>query len=76
MQFVVVAATDRNRELVADLAPQRAWLGKAQMDEFVFRWNWRRHYRSAFDLLLGIGLKSAPMDYWALIGRPSPNVIV
>jgi transposase-like protein len=46
---------------------------QAYLDEFVFRWNRRRHYRSAFDTLLGIGLKTAPMDYWTLIGRPSPN---
>ena len=25
------------------------------------------------DMLLGIGLKTAPMDYWTLIGRMSPN---
>ena len=43
------------------------------LDEFVFRWNRRRHYRSAFDTLLGIGLRTAPMDYWTLIGRPSPH---
>ena len=46
---------------------------QAYIDEFVFRWNRRRHYRSSFDTLLGIGLKMAPMDYWMLIGRPSPN---
>jgi transposase-like protein len=42
---------------------------QAYLDEFVFRWNRRRHYRSAFDVLLGIGLSTAPMDYWTLIGR-------
>lgn len=46
---------------------------QAYLDEFVFRWNRRRHYRSAFDTLLGIGLRTAPMDYWTLIGKPSPN---
>ena len=46
---------------------------EAYLDEFVFRWNRRRHYRSSFDMLLGIGLKTAPMDYWALIGRMSPD---
>jgi hypothetical protein len=38
----------------------------------VFRWNRRRHYRSAFDTLLGIGLRTSPMDYWTLIGKLSP----
>ena len=46
---------------------------QAFLDEFVFRWNQRRHYRSAFDTLLGIGLRTSPMDYWTLIGRPSPR---
>ena len=44
------------------------------LDEFVFRWNRRRHYRSSFDTLLGIGLRTAPMDYLALIGQTSPNL--
>ena len=46
---------------------------QAYLDEFVFRWNRRRHYRSAFDMLLGIGLKTAPMDYWTLIEKTSPE---
>ena len=46
---------------------------QAYLDEFVFRWNRRRHYRSAFDMLLGIGLKIGPIDYWTLIGSPSRN---
>src|ERR1700757_2445810 len=40
---------------------------QAYLDEFVFRWNRRRHYRSAFDTLLGIGLKAKPMNYNALV---------
>jgi len=36
---------------------------QAYFDEFVFRWNRRRHYRVAFDMLLGIGLKTRPMSY-------------
>jgi hypothetical protein len=36
-------------------------------DEFVFRWNRRRHDRSAFDMLLGIEPKAAPMSYRALV---------
>jgi hypothetical protein len=31
---------------------------QAYLDEFVFRWN-RRHYRSSFDMLLGIGIRTA-----------------
>ena len=46
---------------------------QAYLDEFVFRWNRRRHYRSAFDMLLGIGLRTAPMDYWTLMEKTSPN---
>jgi transposase-like protein len=45
---------------------------QAYLDEFVFRWNRRRHYRSAFDTLLGIGLRTGPMNYRTLIGKPSP----
>ena len=40
---------------------------QSYLDEFVFRWNRRRHYRSAFDMLLGIGLKTAPMSYEMLV---------
>lgn len=46
---------------------------QAYLDEFTFRWNRRRSYRSAFTTLLGIGLRIKPMDYWTLTGRPSPN---
>lgn len=46
---------------------------QAYLGEFVFRWNRRRRYRSAFDMLLGIRLRTTPMDYRALIGKPSPN---
>ena len=47
---------------------------QAYLDEFVFRWNRRRHYRSALDTLLGIGIKTAPINYWTLIESPSPNI--
>ena len=40
---------------------------QAYLDEFVFRWNRRRHYRSAFDTLMGIGLKAKPTTYRALV---------
>jgi hypothetical protein len=33
------------------------------LDEFVFRWNRRRHMRGAFDTLLGIGVGLAPATY-------------
>ncbi len=36
---------------------------QAYLDEFVFRWNRRRHYRSAFDTLLGIGIRTGPVTY-------------
>jgi hypothetical protein len=42
---------------------------QAYLDEFVFRWNRRRHFRSAFDTLMGIGLRTGPMDYGQLIGK-------
>ncbi len=47
---------------------------QAYLDEFVFRWNRRRHYRVAFDMLLGIRLKTTPTEYWALVGRTAPNI--
>lgn len=34
---------------------------QAYLDEFVFRWNRRRHYRSAFDTLFGIGIRTGPV---------------
>ena len=42
---------------------------QAYLDGFVFRWNRRRHFRSAFDTLIGIGLRSGPLDYKSLIGH-------
>ena len=33
------------------------------LDEFVFRWNRRRHTATAFDTLLGIGARLRPADY-------------
>jgi hypothetical protein len=33
------------------------------LDEFVFRWNRRRHMRSAFDTLLGIDVGLGPATY-------------
>jgi transposase-like protein len=42
---------------------------QAYLDEFVFRWNRRRHYRSAFDMLMGIGLRTGPCQYHDLIGK-------
>jgi ribosomal protein L37AE/L43A len=33
------------------------------LDEFVFRWNRRRHMRSGFDTLLGIGVGLGPETY-------------
>ena len=42
---------------------------QAHLGEFVFRWNRRRHDRVAFDIRLGIGLRTAPMmSYRALAG--------
>jgi len=46
---------------------------QAYLDEFTFRWNRKRAFASAWSTLLGIGLAIEPMDYWALIGRPSPK---
>ena len=33
------------------------------LDEFVFRWNRRRHLHGAFDRLLGIGVDLGPATY-------------
>ena len=60
--------------------PQAAGLGvyhgfrrnhiQAYLDEFVFRWNRRRHYSSAFDMLMDIGLRINLVDYKNLVGNP------
>ncbi|MAS14700.1 MAG: IS1595 family transposase [Nitratireductor sp.] len=39
------------------------------LQEFVFRWNRRRHYRSSFDRLLGIGFKIGGRSYWDITGK-------
>lgn len=39
------------------------------LQEFVFRWNRRRHYRSAFDRLLGIGMAIGVRSYWDITGK-------
>jgi Zn ribbon nucleic-acid-binding protein len=46
---------------------------QAYFDEFTFRWNRKRSFRTAWSSLLGIGLNIPPMDYWSLTGRSSPN---
>lgn len=40
---------------------------QAYLDEFVFRWNRRRHYRVSFDSLLGIGMKAGHFPLKALM---------
>ena len=37
------------------------------LDEFVFRWNRRRHLRTAFDRLLGIGVEIVPATYQDIV---------
>ena len=39
------------------------------LDEFVFRWNRRRHTATAFDTLLGIGTRRRPADYRDIVGQ-------
>ena len=39
------------------------------LDEFVFRWNRRRHTAAAFDTLLGIGAGLPPAGYRDIIGQ-------
>ena len=39
------------------------------LDEFVFRWNRRRHSATAFDTLLGIGTRLRPADYRDIVGQ-------
>ena len=41
------------------------------LDEFVFRWNRRRHTATAFDTLLGIGTRLRPADYRDIVGHGS-----
>lgn len=40
---------------------------QAYLNEFVFRWNRRKHYSVAFDSLLGIGLRMEPMPLKKMI---------
>jgi predicted RNA-binding Zn-ribbon protein involved in translation (DUF1610 family) len=40
----------------------------AYLNEFVFRWNRRRHFRSAMDSMLGIGRRIGPMTYRSIVG--------
>lgn len=39
------------------------------LQEFVFRFNRRRHYRSSFDRLLGLGMASRPQPYESIIAN-------
>ena len=39
------------------------------LDEFVFRWNRRRHTATAFDTLLGIGARLRPAGYRDIVGQ-------
>ena len=43
---------------------------QAYLDEFVFRWNRRRHYRVSFDSLLGIGIGVGHFPLKALRASP------
>lgn len=40
---------------------------QAYLDEFVFRWNRRRHYSSSFDSLLGVGMGIGPVPLRRLV---------
>jgi hypothetical protein len=42
------------------------------LNEFVFRWNRRRHYRSSFDRLLGLGMTMQPRPYEEIIANRVP----
>jgi hypothetical protein len=39
------------------------------LQEFVYRFNRRRHYRSSFERLLGIGVKVGAGTYWDITGK-------
>ena len=39
------------------------------LDEFVFRWNRRRHTATAFDALLGIGTRLQPAGHRDIVGQ-------
>lgn len=39
------------------------------LQEFVYRFNRRRHYRSSFERLLGIGMKVGTGTYWDITGK-------
>jgi len=40
-----------------------SWLSRRYLDEFAIRWKRRRHMRSAFDTLFGIGVDLGPATY-------------
>jgi hypothetical protein len=47
------------------------------LDEFVFRFNWRRTRHAAFDTLLDLGARTTPAAYRVLIRKgawPSNNI--
>ncbi len=48
---------------------------QAYVDKFVFRRNRRWHYRSAFDTLLGIGIRAKPVSYRMLVARQGQGAI-
>lgn len=39
------------------------------LDEYVFRWNRRRYYRTAFDRLEGIGVGLTPATYRDIVAH-------
>jgi hypothetical protein len=43
------------------------------LNEFVFRYNRRRHRGISFETLLGLGMKHPPKDYWELVDRANPR---
>lgn len=40
----------------------------AYLNEFVFRWNRRRHFHTAMDRMLGIGQRLEPVTYRSIVG--------
>jgi hypothetical protein len=44
---------------------------QAYLDEFVFRWNRRRHYKTSFDTLVGIGIRIGPTPLNLMVHSPS-----
>jgi len=43
------------------------------LEEFVFRFNRRRHRHISFEMVLGLAAHHPPIDYWTIAGKANPR---